>query len=311
MESPSPAPTDLNTKAGDDNRGNFPAPKVVNQLWFEQTQNNQDLVHTGVWQSMVQSAMPGRARLGALIGLRVAGGRAGIHPVGSLGTARWQHHGRFRAAARSQWQTDRQLSPVGVDRPDLRVEIKNGSERAYLFPTIGAGWLTLERADGQKLQSSVRARAQRRIDWLLVPAGESYTALCQVEVKCLADGKTRQLTYTTADGTMFTFEPMSPGKYKLQFRYEMPQSQTIGDQSTWAGNVTTEPVEFEIARVIGRPVIGGPFRRSAGPTGRHRGNGAERRRLSNPLRFGLPATPDHGKDGEHGPKAKSLRRIVG
>ncbi len=86
----------------------------------------------------------------------------------------------------------------------------------------------------------------RRIEWLLVSPGESYTSACQVEVKCLADGTTRQLTYTSADGAMFTFEPLNPGKYKLRFRYENSTPQVIDGQTTWTGKSETAPVEFEI-----------------------------------------------------------------
>jgi hypothetical protein len=151
----------------------------------------------------------------------------------------------FRVATRSHWRFT-VSSPVGVDRPDLRIEISNNSKTGYLFPAISAGWLTLERVDGKELKSFIRARGERRIEWLLVPPGETYAALCDVQVKCLADGKTRQMTYTSADGTMSTFEPMSPGKYKLHFRYELSNSQTIGEYATWAGKAVTGAVEFDI-----------------------------------------------------------------
>ena len=151
----------------------------------------------------------------------------------------------FQAATRSDWKLT-VASQVGADRPDLRLEITNHSKTTWLFPDNGGGSLILERADGTQLKSSIRARALRRIDWLLVSPGETYTSLCQVEVKCLPGGTTRQLTYTSADGTMFSFEPLEPGKYKLRLRYENSISQSIDGQQTWVGKAETAPVEFEI-----------------------------------------------------------------
>ncbi len=150
----------------------------------------------------------------------------------------------FQAATRSYWQLT-VSSPVGVDRPDLRLEITNHGSEPWLFSATGGGSLTLERVDGTPLKHWVRARGERRIEWMLVSPGESYTSLCQAEVKGLKDG-TRELVYTSADGTQSGFAPLAAGKYKLQFHYQNAPAQSIDGRTTWTGNVETAPIEFEV-----------------------------------------------------------------
>ncbi len=81
----------------------------------------------------------------------------------------------FQAATRSHWQVT-VSSPVEADHPDVRLEITNHSDEPLLFSATGGGALVLERADGTPLKTWVRARGERRIEWLLVSPGESYRA---------------------------------------------------------------------------------------------------------------------------------------
>ena len=161
----------------------------------------------------------------------------------------------FVVAAQAEWKPDKLSAVVPIE---IQLRIVNGGKSDRVFPTFDTFALKLSTEDGKRIMPYGGRKGTRFTRPILLPPGTSYSVCREytsnnthrrAELHWDAKSNASKLVY--CDGTGFTkyYGPLTPGRYKLAFLYEVsPRGpfQTTRNSATWIGAAVTDEVIVEI-----------------------------------------------------------------
>jgi hypothetical protein len=158
---------------------------------------------------------------------------------------------RFVAVSQVEWKVPKRVGARIAIETQLR--ITNLSKDDTTFPTFDSFGINLKKPDG----APIKPRSGRDITAFTSPirlAPEaSYSISREAQVRWNAETKSATLTYYDGTGSVFEFQSLRPGSYKLGFWYSttdgnsknIPKDNDAG--AAWSGNVVTDEVLVEIS----------------------------------------------------------------
>ena len=165
------------------------------------------------------------------------------------------HQAEFVAVTAKEW-SNRNGGGHGEDPLEVQLRITNRSAGDLLFNLFDTFAPILKDAEGNKMQATGGRDGTRVPKPVLISPGTSYCLCRAAKLMRDRDGRTVSFVYEDGTGAVVIYRQLRPGKYRLSFSFQneekeaLAQSKRWGGLPVWAGNVTTQEVEFEVVEPI-------------------------------------------------------------